>query len=82
MTRYVLEFPIEEYSSVGDLTEWHHLHAVANIASQLGQMGLLYGRDFMFESSYITPDGSRIVTFDFFTEETAMMVKLTGVKDG
>lgn len=82
MNRYVLEFPIEEYSSVGELTEWHHLHAVANISSQLGMLGLAYGRDFMFDSSYINPDGTRLVTFDFKNEETAMMVKLTGVKDG
>jgi hypothetical protein len=55
--------------------------AIANITSQIAMMGVYYGIDWELGQVYYGSDGNQCIELEFKESETAMLVKLKGLKN-
>lgn len=55
--------------------------AIANITNQIVSMGLYYGIDWGLGQIYYDADGQQCIELEFKESETAMLVKIKGLKN-
>lgn len=75
-----LEFIVSEHSVYTEGETFPVWDCIANIVHQLTSIRVFYGQDYGIAESYVSKKGQRIMVLEFKEAETAMIVKLHGVK--
>lgn len=57
------------------------MDAIANLSSQLTQMGVIYEIDWKVAEVFYDQEGKQCINIEFKDEQVAMLVKLRGVKN-
>jgi len=75
-----IEYIVSEHSVYTEGETFPVWDCIANIVYQLTSMQVFYGQDYQIAESYVNKAGQRVMVLDFKSAETAMIVKLRGIK--
>jgi hypothetical protein len=75
-----IEYIVSDHSVYTEGETFPVWDCIANIVYQLTAMQVFYGQDYQIAESYINKAGQRVMVLDFKSPETAMIVKLHGIK--
>jgi hypothetical protein len=75
-----VSFPLASHvSPLTDSAGWIEVYAASSICTQLGNMGLEYGKDFEFHGLVFKTDGVKNMQYSFQNPSDAMLVKIKGI---
>lgn len=75
-----IEYIVSEHSVYTEGETFPVWDCIANIVYQLTAMQVFYGQDYSIAESYVNKAGQRVMVLEFKKAETAMIVKLHGIK--